>query len=98
MPLYLVRWPDFSAAFVNARDEDDLVDQLDMLGHPGGCKWKVYRGPLHIEMDLPLEVQDKPDKRPGQPLEQMYSVGDPPEEEFSHYSLRLSVPGKGEVG
>jgi len=25
------RWPNFSAAFVNARDEDDLVDQLDML-------------------------------------------------------------------
>ena len=59
MPLYLVRWPDFSAAFVNARDEDDLVDQLDMLGDPSGCRWKVYRGPLHIELELPIDFERK---------------------------------------
>ena len=59
MPLYLVRWPNFSAAFVNARDEDDLVDQLDMLDDPSGCKWQVYRAPLHIEIDLPIDYERK---------------------------------------
>ena len=57
MPLYLVRWANLSAAFVNARDEDHLVDILDELGDPSGAKWQVYRGPLHIEIELPIDIE-----------------------------------------
>src|SRR2546428_5341402 len=57
MPLYLVRWANLSAALVNARDEDQLVDILDEVGDPSGAKWQVYRGPLHIELELPLDVE-----------------------------------------
>jgi hypothetical protein len=57
MPLYLVRWANLSAALVNARDEDDLLDILDEVGDPSGAKWQVYRGPLHIELELPLDLE-----------------------------------------
>src|SRR5260370_25236363 len=57
MPLYLVRWANLSAALVNARDEDQLVDILDEVVDPSGAKWQVYRGPLHIELELPLDLE-----------------------------------------
>jgi hypothetical protein len=57
MPLFLVRCANLSAAFVNARDENHLVDILDEVGDPSGAKWHVYRGPQHIELDVPFEIQ-----------------------------------------
>src|SRR5690242_5075790 len=57
MPLYLVRWPDLTAAIVSARDEDDLMDVLDETANPEGCTWSVYRGPLYVEFALNAEWQ-----------------------------------------
>ena len=34
MPIYLVRWPDLSAALVKASSEDDLVEILDEVANP----------------------------------------------------------------
>lgn len=38
VPLYLVRWPDLSGAFVNARNEDDLLDILDEISNPEAAR------------------------------------------------------------
>jgi hypothetical protein len=58
MPLYLVRWPNLSAALVKASSEDELIDTLDELSDPTGCTWQVYRGPVWIEFDYPVSVED----------------------------------------
>ena len=57
MPLYIVRWPSFNVSLVKARNEDELVDLLDEVADPAGCRWAVYRGPVWIDLDLPLDVQ-----------------------------------------
>ena len=49
MPIYLVRWPDLSAALVKASSEDELVEILDEVANPDGSTWSVYRGPLFLE-------------------------------------------------
>lgn len=56
VPLYLVRWPDLSAALVSAANEDVLVDILDEIANPEGCTWTVYRGPVFIEFNLNATV------------------------------------------
>lgn len=56
MPMYLVRWPDLSAALVSASNEDVLVDILDEVANPEGCTWSVYRGPIFIEFQLNAEL------------------------------------------
>jgi predicted RecB family endonuclease len=56
MPLYLVRWPDLTAALVKARSEDELVDVLDEVANSEGCTWSVYRGPLFLEFALPAKA------------------------------------------
>lgn len=58
--LYLVRWPDLTAALVRAVDERDLAERLDELGDPGGCMWTEYDGPLWVELELPAKVRLKP--------------------------------------
>jgi len=57
MPIYLVRWPDLSAALVKAGSEEALVEILDEVGNPDGCTWSVYRGPLFLEFSLPLRFE-----------------------------------------
>ena len=57
MPIFLVRWPDLSAALVKAGSEDELIDVLDEIANPEGCTWSVYRGPLFIEFSLPVRFQ-----------------------------------------
>ena len=37
MPIYLVRWPDLSAALVKAGSEEELLDTLDQVANPKGC-------------------------------------------------------------
>ena len=63
MPLYLVRWADLAAAVVKAADEDDLLDQLDMVGNSTGARWTNYDGPLHIEFDLKIPFELKEPRR-----------------------------------
>lgn len=57
MPIFLVRWPDLSAALAKAGSEDELIDILDEIANPEGCTWSVYRGPLFIEFSLPVRFQ-----------------------------------------
>jgi len=78
VPLYLVRWPDHSGAFVNAPNEDELIDILDEVSNPEGCTWSVYRGPLHLEFQLNADVKDtRGDDQLERPLQpQEIHVGD----------------------
>lgn len=64
MPLYLVRWPDLSAALVRASSEAALEDILDEVANPEGCTWSVYRGPLFLDLSLPVStrVKDRPEQ------------------------------------
>lgn len=57
MPIYVVRWPDLSAALVRARSEEELMDILDEVADTTGCSWSVYNGPLFVEFELPVEYR-----------------------------------------
>ena len=57
VPIYIVRWPAFNVSLVRARNEEHLVDILDEVADPGGCRWAVYNGPLWIDLDLPATVK-----------------------------------------
>ncbi|MGH7855950.1 MAG: hypothetical protein ACREQY_01380 [Candidatus Binatia bacterium] len=59
MPIYLVRWPDLSAALVKAGSEDELIEILDEVANPDGCTWSIYRGPLFLEFSLPARFEVK---------------------------------------
>jgi hypothetical protein len=62
MPLFIVRWPNLSAALVRADDEDDLLEKLDEEGNAEGCRIAEYDGPLFIDFELPVECEvDVPD-------------------------------------
>jgi hypothetical protein len=92
MPLYLVRWPDLAASLVTAEDEDDLVDTLDEIANPDGCKWKVYRGPLFIHFELPARVEvDWPENAKG-PLQAEYLRVENVEELCTGAPLQASLP------
>ena len=67
MPIYLVRWPELTASLVRARDEGDLLDILDQVANPEGCEWSVYRGPLHIDLQLPAKWSVR-NRRPNEPV------------------------------
>jgi hypothetical protein len=76
MPLYVVRWPNLSASFVQAEGEDDLLNILDQVGNTDECEWSLYRGPLFIDFRLPVEWNIRND-RPGVPLKpQEVVIGD----------------------
>lgn len=62
--LYLVRWPDLSVALVHARDEVQLRELLDELGDVEGCIWGPYRGPLFLELEVPVSVAIRPGAPP----------------------------------
>ena len=68
MPIYLVRWPDLSAALVKARSEDELAFILDQVANPEGCTWSVYRGPLFIEFAPPVKYRIERDAEGDAPL------------------------------
>lgn len=55
MPLYVVRWPAFNVSLVRARNEEELLDILDEAADPGACRWAVYKGPVFIDLDLPVK-------------------------------------------
>ena len=62
MPIYLVRWPDLSASFVQAEGEAHLLDILDQVGNPDDCEWSIYDGPLFIDFRLPVEWSVQEDR------------------------------------
>jgi hypothetical protein len=55
MPLYIVRWPNLSAAIVRADDRTHLLDILDEEGNAEACRIEKYKGPLYIDFELPVE-------------------------------------------
>jgi hypothetical protein len=57
MPIYLVRWPSLRASLVRARSEAELLDILDEVASPGECTWRVYRGPLWIDLKVPVRYR-----------------------------------------
>jgi hypothetical protein len=57
MPLYVVRWPDLTAALVRAANEDELIEILDQVADPEGCTWAEYDGPLFLEFELAARVE-----------------------------------------
>lgn len=57
MPLYLVRWPNLSAALVRAANEEQLIDILDEIANPDGCTWTVYQGPLFLDFELGARIK-----------------------------------------
>lgn len=57
MPLYVVRWPNLTAAIVRASDEEDLLDKLDEQGNAESCRIQRYNGPLFIDFTLPAELE-----------------------------------------
>jgi hypothetical protein len=59
MPIYLVRWPDPSAALVKASSEDELVEILDEVANSDGGTWSVYRGRPFLEFSLPVRFDVK---------------------------------------
>ena len=59
MPIYLVRWPDLSAALVKASSEDELVEILDEVANSDGGTWSVYRGRPFLEFSLPVRFDVK---------------------------------------
>ena len=59
MPIYLVRWPNLSAALVKAGSEDELIEILDEVGNPDGCTWSPYSGPLFLDFSLPAKFSVK---------------------------------------
>lgn len=61
MPLYLVRWPTFEVSLIRAKDKRDLLETIDEIADPSGCTWKVYNGPLHLDFNLGIKVEDKSD-------------------------------------
>jgi hypothetical protein len=56
MPIYLVRWPALRVSLIRASNEQHLVDILDEIGDPGGCRWMVYKGPLWFDLELPVNL------------------------------------------
>jgi hypothetical protein len=70
MPLYVVRWPNLSAALVRAEDQRELLDILDEIGNPDGCSWAEYDGPLFLDFQLAANVQiEAADSDPARPLD-----------------------------
>ena len=76
MPIYLVRWPNLSAALVKAGSEDELLDILDEVANAEGCTWSVYRGPLFLDFSVPVKVDIKRPESPGPLRQNDIEVGD----------------------
>ncbi|MFZ5895532.1 MAG: hypothetical protein ACOY0T_31030 [Myxococcota bacterium] len=57
MPLYVVRWPGLRASLISARDEADLMDQIDEVDSPGECTWRRYNGPLWLNFRMRAEYR-----------------------------------------
>lgn len=67
MPIYVVRWPDFSVSVVRADDEEALEDMLDEVANPDSCRWEIYEGPLWFDLDLPVQIREPDEQRVSTP-------------------------------
>ena len=76
MPIYLVRWPDLSAALVRADGEVGLLSILDQVANPEGCEWIEYDGPLALDVRLPAAWRVHPEGRPGPVQPEEIVIGD----------------------
>ena len=76
MPIYLVRWPDLSASFVQAEGEAHLLDILDQVGNPDDCEWSIYDGPVFIDFRLPVEWTVQGDRHGVPVVPEQIAVGD----------------------
>jgi hypothetical protein len=56
-PLWLVRWPDLSAALIRAHSKHEVRMTMDELADPGGCDIQPYEGPLWFELELPAKIR-----------------------------------------
>ena len=79
MLIYLVRWPDLSASFVQAESEEHLLDILDQVGNPDDCEWSIYEGPLFIDFRLPVEFSVRDDRRGTPVTPQQVVIGNGPD-------------------
>jgi len=76
VPLYVVRWPNLSASFVQAEGEEDLLNILDQVGNADDCEWSLYRGPLFIDFRLPVEWDIRNDRSSVPLKSQQVVIGD----------------------
>jgi hypothetical protein len=92
VPLYIVRWQNVSAALIQAQDEDDLLDTLDEMSSPAGCRWEEYTGPVHIEFDLPITFAER---KPGRSLADLSITALPKAffEGAGMWAMDISIPG-----
>ena len=90
MPIYLVRWPGFSASLIKASDEAHLMDIIDEEGSPRACTWSVYRGPLWVDFVLPVSF--KADENHQGPLG-LEDIAFDYMNEVAEGWLRTAVPG-----
>ena len=60
MPIYLVRWPDVSVSLVSADDNDDLFSKIKENNDPPYIRYKVYDGPLFIDLELDVVFNIQP--------------------------------------
>ncbi|MCA9608720.1 MAG: hypothetical protein KC619_24115 [Myxococcales bacterium] len=61
---YVVWWPDLSVDFVEARNEEHLVERLDELRDPSDAKWKPYEGhPIWFALESPVRVVEPEEGR-----------------------------------
>lgn len=68
MPVYIVRWPEPVVSLVSARDEEELKYRLDEAADPGSCTWQIYKGPIWVDFELPVEVDVAPREDKRRPL------------------------------
>jgi hypothetical protein len=87
MPLYLVRWPTLTTSLIRANSETQLADILDEVGDPGACTWSIYRGPLIIDFEVPVEYTIR-GNTPRRPCAEDVEV-QPPK---GHVELQVSEP------
>lgn len=59
MPLYLVRWPCFEVSLVKARNRRELTEILDEVEDPGAANIVEYTGPVYLDLDLSVNVEDR---------------------------------------
>jgi hypothetical protein len=85
MPLYLVRWPGPTATLIRARSETHLADIIDEVGSPGDCTWSLYRGPLMIDFEVPVQYEIR-GNTPERPSPEDVEVEAP----TAHVALRVS--------
>lgn len=66
MPIYAVRWPDFTLSLVEAVNRKDLYWKLDKISDPMSVNFKEMENPLYLNLRCSRkpEVDDEKEKKP----------------------------------